>query len=291
MSEHIIEPHKSNWERFCAWCGSWSPQVKQAVIAGAILTVLTSAGWFWFSEELNPNVKWHPIAATNIMGSAVFEGNGNTVAIDNSTHFGSTNVIPVPTADALASFLKKAETEEKVHAFAGRLETQEGFSHIYFIGSSGAGFFVANSGSLLDLLPPPFHSIAEQNSFSVDGTADGTLRVSAKVRGRDGLLAEIVSNEWKVAPPPKTWDRNYSTNALEIKDADGEIVFQVILTNRFAHFQGIFFGVEGNGFALTADPKGGAWMTFLQKGFSTMPQIKPLFRYPSDLHLGELVER
>ena len=103
------------------------------------------------------------------------------------------------------------------------------------------------------------------------------------------MLAEIDNNEWKVAPPPKSWDRNYSTNALEIKDSEGAILFQVTLEKDFAHFQGFFFDVEGDWAAFTEEA-GRASMTLTPRGIAgRIPQIKPLFRYPSDLHLGERV--
>ena len=51
MSEHIIRPNKSRWEKCRDWSKSWSPQVKQAVIAGAILILLTVAGWILFSPK------------------------------------------------------------------------------------------------------------------------------------------------------------------------------------------------------------------------------------------------
>ncbi len=45
MQTPIITPKKTRWESFKAWCKSWSPQVKQAVIGGLILISLTVAGW------------------------------------------------------------------------------------------------------------------------------------------------------------------------------------------------------------------------------------------------------
>ena len=51
---------------------------------------------------------------------------------------------------------------------------------------------------------------------------DGKLMVSTMIRDSSGnVLAELRRNEWKVAPPPKTWDRNYTDNALEVVNAEG----------------------------------------------------------------------
>lgn len=44
MSEHLITPRKSRWESLRDWCKSWSPQVKQGVIAGTVAVVLAVAG-------------------------------------------------------------------------------------------------------------------------------------------------------------------------------------------------------------------------------------------------------
>jgi hypothetical protein len=44
---------------------------------------------------------------------------------------------------------------------------------------------------------------------------NGKIAVSTQVRDQHGeLIAELVENEWKVAPSPRTFDRNYSDNAL-----------------------------------------------------------------------------
>jgi hypothetical protein len=198
----------------------------------------------------------------------------------------------------LAKALSEAETERNAHALAGRFGNQEGVGQIYQVGDSGPDFFVAHGGSVLSVLPlrSPFRRIAEENSV-ISKTVAGRLLVSARIRGRDGLLAEINDNEWKVSSPPRSWDRNYSTNALEVKDADGNIVFQIRLqaravglpSNSVVSFQGIFFGSDGNAVALTGNA-GGSQMTILFTNSAAplpMPRIKPLFKYPSSIHLGE----
>jgi len=197
----------------------------------------------------------------------------------------------------LAQALKEAADERKVHTMAGHMENQKGMGQVFMIGDMG--FFLENSSSLFDGLGISIFSpkIAEQNSIIVSNTFDGTLSVSAKIRSRDGLVAEISNNEWKVSPSPRTWDRNYSSNALEVQNADGEIVFQVRIEKGFdssvvAHFQGIFFDSDGQGIAFVAAPTGGAYITFITtNSTSRIPQIKPLFKYPSELHLGEFADQ
>src|SRR5438309_769512 len=83
MSEPLITPRKSRWESVRDWCKSWSPQVKQGVIGGAILVVLTVAGWLLHSTNGSSNVtKNANIAATNVSGPVVLvQGNGNTLTV------------------------------------------------------------------------------------------------------------------------------------------------------------------------------------------------------------------
>ena len=104
------------------------------------------------------------------------------------------------------------------------------------------------------------------------------------------MVSEIIDNEWKVNPQ-LAWDRNYTTNALEVKNAEGEIVLQVSLRGDRATIQAVFFDDNGEGVALSAVPSGGALFQKLNSrdGFTLQYPIKPLFAYPSELHLGELL--
>lgn len=200
----------------------------------------------------------------------------------------------------LAQALKQAESERNAQALTGRFETQEGLGQYYDISDTGSGFSSFGPESLLDIFRrSPLAKIAEQNSI-ISKTVSGKLLVSAKIRGRDGVLVEIIENEWKVSPPPRAWDRNYSTNALEVKDADGNVVFQIKLRTGVTNlpsglavltFQGIFFDSDGNGVAFTRSPTQGFFLTVLKPNSrASMPEIKPLFRYPSSLHLGEFAD-
>ncbi len=200
----------------------------------------------------------------------------------------------------LAKALREAADDRKKHATAGRIETLTGLSQAFVIGDSGTAFISFRSASLFDALPfpPMIQKIAKQNSVIIGNTLDGKLSVSARICGRDGLIAEINDNEWKVNPS-KSWDRNYSSNAFEVQNADGEIVFQVKIEKDsnfgglgVAHFQGIFFDSDGNGIGFTEVGKAkGAFFSFLPANSGRpLPQIKPLFKYPSELHLGDLSE-
>ena len=126
---------------------------------------------------------------------------------------------------------------------------------------------------------------------------DGAIKVSAQMLDREGhLIAELARNEWKVAPSPRTWERNYSDDALEVQDARGTVVLQVkVLTDR-VQLQGLWWIDMGppNGIRqLTVretppeNPEGGAQFIISPQDASP-PPIEPMFKYPSDRHLGEL---
>ena len=109
------------------------------------------------------------------------------------------------------------------------------------------------------------------------------------------LLVEINRNEWKVAPPPQTWDRNYSDDALEVRDGAGRIVLQVRALSDRIQLQGMWWvdlgppnGVRRMTIWQGTDPKKGAQIVFTPKGGGEPPpHIPPMFVYPSELHLGE----
>ena len=87
------------------------------------------------------------------------------------------------------------------------------------IGQSGVSF-VRPSGPFGK--PGPY-------GISIQGRVDWRQGKSIHSDANDtgSLLIEIIRNEWLVAPPPQTWDRNYSDDALEVRDGSGRIVLQV----------------------------------------------------------------
>jgi hypothetical protein len=95
MTEYLIEPPKSRWEKFQEWRRSWSPQVKQGLIIGIITIALTVGGWFVIRSKSGSSIATNTgIAATNVSGSAIVQGNGNTVTVNNSSHNTRTQGIP-----------------------------------------------------------------------------------------------------------------------------------------------------------------------------------------------------
>jgi hypothetical protein len=156
------------------------------------------------------------------------------------------------------------------------------------IGTSGAVFnYVGAEGSPLFSLFDKYNIIMEM--------VDGKLKVSTKVGNDKGeLLAELIRNEWKVAPPPSTFDRNYSDDALEVKGASGRIVLQVRVLPDRVQLQGEWWDRPGFGVRMVKsnDPAhpGALIMRFWPTVQPGPPDIVPMFVYPSELHLGEVAK-
>lgn len=124
----------------------------------------------------------------------------------------------------------------------------------------------------------------------------GALKVSVPIKDRNGkLVAEIINNEWKVSKI-SAWDRNFNQDSLEVKDSKGEIVFQIRVKENVVQLQCILY--YGNGEILTigkgVDPTDGKEKPMMGLDLTDPSQsrvkIKPIFRYPSNLHLRELVD-
>jgi hypothetical protein len=89
---------------------------------------------------------------------------------------------------------------------------------------------VGTTGTKIILTDPrgqllfPFLSEAQ---FKVERVA-GKSKVSALVKDSSGkITVQLRRNEWQVAPAPGTWDRNYTDDALEVIDPQGNVVLQV----------------------------------------------------------------
>jgi hypothetical protein len=122
---------------------------------------------------------------------------------------------------------------------------------------------------------------------------DGQLKVSTQIRDENGeLIAELQRNEWKIAPPPpKTFDRNFTDNALEVRDPSGHIVLQIKLAPDRIQIQGEWWDMEGKGLRIleTGDSTYPGQFVLLDKDHKGEDaRIVPMFNYPSELHFGEL---
>jgi hypothetical protein len=71
---------------------------------------------------------------------------------------------------------------------------------------------------------------------------DGEAKITTDIKDRDGkLIARLYRNEWQVAPPPQTCDRNYTKDRLEVIDPRG-VVLQVRVLSDNAQLQGEWWG-------------------------------------------------
>ena len=159
------------------------------------------------------------------------------------------------------------------------------------IGQSGV-FIVGPSGPFGKLLIPAL----TESQFKVESIG-GKVKVSTWIADDTGnLLAEISRNEWQVAPAPQTWDRNYSDDALEVRDSSGRIVLQVRALPDRIQIQGMWWvnlgppnGVRRMTIWQGTDPEKGVQIVFTPASSpDPLPEIAPMFVYPSELHLGEL---
>lgn len=180
-------------------------------------------------------------------------------------------------------------------ANVGRLETerklilssnQQVYPKLEFGDSSSILVYTGPQGG-------PFFEIAEDNNIIIE-IEDDQVKISTKIINSEGkIVAEIVKNEWKVNPS-NSWDRNYSKNALEVKAPSGDILLQVKLVEDRVQFQAKLHDATGRGIAfvkcLGPDGKWGGCMEFTGPNNPELSlKIQPIFKYPSELHLGEFV--
>jgi hypothetical protein len=138
-----------------------------------------------------------------------------------------------------------------------------------------------------------FLQVLEDISFEYN-FRNQQLEVSMLIRDSKGyVVASIERNEWKVAPPPKIFDRNFSKDILEIINDKGQVVLQVRALKNAIQLNGIFYGANGYGMAVYPVHKESVKIRMVMLGPDSNPDIRmdPIFRYPSELHLGEFQNR
>ena len=109
-------------------------------------------------------------------------------------------------------------------------------------------------------------------------------------------MAEIINNEWMVSPG--VWDKNFNNDSLEVKDATGDIVLQIRVMPDRVRLQGKWYQRNGQRTILMEHSSARAPSLKAKIKFGRVnPQddvdpglkIKPMFKYPSRLHMGELL--
>lgn len=196
----------------------------------------------------------------------------------------------------------KACEEEKKSKYTGKLSHNDFNDSLKVIplefGQSGAILGIIYHPpeiSLFDLIHGESAKIRKNTNIFKDNSLkikliENKINVSAKICDSDGeLIVQIENNEWKTRVPPSIFDRNYSDNAFEVKDKYGDIVLQINFTKKHLQFQGIFYDRKGNGYFMIGLASVGAILGGLKNKEKPEYKIKPLFKYPSDLHFGELI--
>lgn len=157
---------------------------------------------------------------------------------------------------------------------------------------------IGDSGSIFKFTGPkgePLLNFLVDNDIIIE-IEDNQTKLSTKIRDKNNnIIAEIIKNEWKIKPN-NIWDRNYTNDAIEVIDSSGDVVLQVQLLDDRIRFQGKLYKSDGN--------RVGFWSKGLHSGGTIIRtdnrhpemahkindfKIKPLFKYPSELHLGEFV--
>lgn len=114
----------------------------------------------------------------------------------------------------------------------------------------------------------------------------GKLLVSTTIRDDKGeLVAELRNNEWQTNKN-SIFDRNYTDNALEVRDQNGKVALQVVHFGDTIHLAGIFRCRSGWTNVFCPVPEGGAVIDIKPPGQEPQHSIAPIFEYPSELHFG-----
>lgn len=201
--------------------------------------------------------------------------------------------------DAAAEAEKKAEVAKATNV--GVLETknkvifsaEQGIFPMLEIGHTdtqpGAriGFKPNGENALFNALKP----FLKDNKIVIK-VVNNSIKVSTLVRDENGnLIAELIDNEWKVNPS-NSFDRNYSKDALEVKNNRGEVVLQIRLFPDKVQLAGVFWGADGEGITIEQRSNESEWACIKLLGKGTpYDAIKPIFKYPSGLHLGEFLSK
>lgn len=125
----------------------------------------------------------------------------------------------------------------------------------------------------------------------------GSAKLSMVLRDSSGeIVARLTRNEWDWGGRPVSFDRNYNQDSMEIQDRSGNIVLQVTAIVDDIRLQFVSFRKNGNvAYAVQTKPfptgADDALISFNNTAHDDVTHlIKPMFKYPSSLHLGELAQ-
>jgi hypothetical protein len=189
--------------------------------------------------------------------------------------------------------------EEKASVLSGELCSFRSFSGICYtppvpiieIADSGTKFIWGSSN------PMEMGEFAHNVGFRIENGRHG-IELSTPVLDRSGKkIANIEKNHWTVMPQPGIWDKNYTENALEIKDSREQVVLQIRFLSDRIQIAAEWRDQFGRGQEWSKCPNStkdhascispwGSPQTELQNELI----IEPIFKYPSSEYWGEFVK-
>ncbi|MEW6455266.1 MAG: hypothetical protein AB1410_00945 [Acidobacteriota bacterium] len=190
---------------------------------------------------------------------------------------------------------RKEYMDKEISKYAGKLENKSKTILLDPQEKQYPQFEFGDSGAILDYRGPegsPLFKIFEDNCLTI-WTENGNLKISTIIRNKKGeVVAELLANEWKIKKE-KAFDRNFTKDALEVKDETGDIVLQIRVKDNRVQFQGKFYDGNGQGIAFgkidTPQGAGGIIEITCPDHPILELKIKPIFKYPSEMHLGKLL--
>jgi hypothetical protein len=126
---------------------------------------------------------------------------------------------------------------------------------------------------------------------------DDGIEISTVIRDRnDHLVVQIDRNRWAVQGSVSA-DKNYTDDALEVKDEGGHVVFQARILSDRIQLRGEWHDAFGGGVQIGECQESGRIVGCVKLFGPNYPEkpnrilINPMFRYPSKDHWGELVKQ
>lgn len=169
--------------------------------------------------------------------------------------------------------------DKNIDATSGYLSTSKPATAKYI--AVGSARFIINS-------PDGAFIRDDDGSLITIHLLSGKLFVSTIIKNSKGEVVAVLSdNEWGLNKNTM-FDRNYTNNALEVKDSKGEIVLQIVNFGDVIHFAGLLRCSHGYGIFLGYNREKGFMANY---GPTDDPRqnnqsISPICEYPSDRHLG-----
>jgi hypothetical protein len=162
------------------------------------------------------------------------------------------------------------------------------------IGDSGSVFVYMGTPNSVDM-----GTFAHNVGFRVERGEHG-IQISTPLLDRSGKkILTIEKNRWTVIQQPGIWDKNYTENALEVKDSRGDVVFQIRFLSDRVQISAEWRGQFGRGqewskcSSIPNKPPSGCISPWgnAKTELQNEKLIEPIFQYPSKEHLGEFVKK